>query len=81
MNKQCSNSCVATILFASVRNERKETRNASYQLLKTFLPGVWLLVLFRIYLVELPCLGVHHGSRVLENLHVQPLPEKTEAEQ
>lgn len=46
-----------------------------YQLLKTFLPRVRLLVLFWVYLVELPRLGVHHGARVFKHFHVKLLPE------
>lgn len=46
-----------------------------YQLLKTFLPWVWLLIFLWINLVELPRLRVHHGSCVLKNFHVKPFPE------
>lgn len=49
-------------------------RVAHYQLLEALLPWVGLLVLLRVDLEELPCLGVHHGPRVLKHLHVQPLP-------
>lgn len=46
----------------------------SYQLLKAFLPWVWLLIFFRIDLVEFPWLWVHHGPCVFKHLHVQSLP-------
>lgn len=41
-----------------------------YQLLKTFLPRVWLFIFFWVYLEELPCLWVHHGSCVFKNFHI-----------
>lgn len=45
-----------------------------YQLLKALLPGIGLFVLLWVDLEELPRLRVHHGTRVLENLHVESLP-------
>lgn len=45
-----------------------------YQLLKALLPGIGLFILLWVDLVELPRLGVHHGTCVLENLHVESLP-------
>lgn len=56
-------------LLSWQKNER-----SPYQLLKTFLPWVWLLILLWIDLVELPRLRVHHGPCIFENLHVKPLP-------
>lgn len=58
-----------------ISSELVSKQEDPYQLLKTFLPRVWLLILFWVYLVELPCLRVHHGSCVFKNFHVQPLPE------
>lgn len=62
--------------FYKISSESVSPQEVPYQLLKTFLPRVWLLVLFWVYLVELSCLGVHHGSCVFKNFHVQPLPER-----
>lgn len=54
------------------------THKSPYQLLKAFLPWVWLLILLWIDLVELARLGVHHGPRVFEDVHVKPLPDLVE---
>lgn len=61
-------------LFLEILIINKSKR--SYQLLKTLLPWIGLLILFWVYLVELSRLWMHHGSRVLEHLHVQSLPAK-----
>lgn len=45
-----------------------------YQLLEALLPGIGLFILLWVDLVELSRLRVHHGTCVLENLHVESLP-------
>lgn len=56
--------------FSSDTTDESQT----YKLLEAFLPRIRVLVLLRADLIEPARLRVHHGTRVLKHLHVQPLP-------
>lgn len=59
---------------------KKLLKRHSYQLLKAFLPGIWVFVLFWIYLVKFTRFRVHHWTCILKYFHVESFPEQIHPE-